>query len=110
MIDITKKHTARNGTEVTLVSDKGRGRYPIVGYIGDSDTLQCWTSEGVYHIDAGLHSFDLVEVKEKKVAYFNTYPEDRTWLNSTRDIADKNADKTRIACIRIEYEEGQFDE
>ncbi len=49
---------------------------------------------------------------EVKVGYINVYPfgliTNRT--KTSRVEADDVADSDRIACIRIEYEEGQFDE
>jgi hypothetical protein len=110
MIDITKKHTTRNGLEVYLISDKGRGDYPIIGFIGDDKDVKTWTKEGVFHTGNAFNGLDLVEVKEKKVAYVNIYPTSIGGSNPSRSIADECSAHIRIACIRIEYEEGQFDE
>jgi hypothetical protein len=108
MIDITKKYKTRSGLDFHPISDKGRGEYPIIGFIGDDEDVKTWTNEGVFHIGNSSNRLDLVEVKEKKVAYLNIYPNNITW--ASRSSADESADENRIACVRVEYEEGQFDE
>lgn len=47
---------------------------------------------------------------EKRVAYVNIYPNGMNVHHSTREDADLNASKKRSGRIRIEYEEGQFDD
>jgi len=49
---------------------------------------------------------------EPIVRYANIYPalQDASILHLTRTIADSKACYSRIACIRIEFEEGQFDD
>jgi len=105
-IDITKKYKTRDGQDFTPLSDKGRGNYPIIGFIGSAKVIQRWSKDGRFVGWPQEHHFDLVEVKEKKVAYLNVYPDS----HRSRNIADAYAAENRIACVRIEYEEGQFDE
>jgi hypothetical protein len=48
---------------------------------------------------------------EPVVRYANIYPSMRdSGLHLTRELADNRACHSRIACIRIEFEEGQYDE
>jgi len=105
-IDITKKYKTRDGQDFTPLSDKGRGDYPIIGYIGKANVIQRWSKDGLFCLAISCHHYDLVEVKEKKVAYLNVYPD----YHRSRSIADGYAAENRIACVRVEYEEGQFDE
>lgn len=46
--------------------------------------------------------------KPKIVGYINVYP--HSVMHDTRSSADKYAGANRIACVRVEFEEGQFDE
>lgn len=51
----------------------------------------------------------VINVPEKHVRWVNCYPPegppDRA--HETRDIADKSACRSRIACVRIEFEDGE---
>lgn len=112
MIDITKKYKTRSGLDFHPISDKGRGEYPIIGFIADNEDIQTWTKDGVFHIGNSSNHLDLVEVKEKIVNYFSIYSigvfSSRTRLEA--DLLAKKSIYRRFACIRVEYEEGQFDE
>ena len=102
--------------------------YPIQGYGNAS-----WTLEGHYHLDEDRDGdlpftteYDLIElvedVPEVHVAYINIYPSRRshptkkvhhtaaTACNRSIVEADERATSDRIACIRVEYTEGQFDD
>lgn len=48
-------------------------------------------------------------VSEKNVRYVNFY-EASAMAHVTRDTANRLAGRDRIACVRVEYEEGQFDD
>jgi hypothetical protein len=109
MVDITKKYKTRDGIDVELISDKGRGEYPIIGFIHDDEYVKTWTKDGVFNIGIILNHLDIVEVKEKKSAYLNVY-QNTVAAHDSKCLADNHAYETRIACVRVEYEEGQFDE
>lgn len=54
-------------------------------------------------------AFDSVKYRvkpEKRVRYVIVYPS----ANTTREMADRNAGIDRTECVRVEYEEGQFDD
>lgn len=111
MIDIKKKYKTRSGLDVRLVSDQGHLDFPIVGYIGNSIEPTCWDCDGSFTYQKD--HCDLVEVKEKKVMYVNVYPSDKHYFYFSRESADINdsyVTGARLARIRVEYEEGQFDE
>jgi hypothetical protein len=48
MIDITKPVRTISGEPVTIISDKGRGHYPLLGYVGDSEYLKSWQMDGAW--------------------------------------------------------------
>lgn len=113
MIDIKKKYKTRSGLDVRLVSDQGHPDWPIVGYVDNCREPVCWDSEGLYIGTSEPDDFDLVEVKEKKVMYVNVYSDDNCcYMHESKEKADleKDYQRIRVSCIRVEYEEGQFDE
>lgn len=58
-----------------------------------------------------ITSFKLVNVPQKHVRYVNMYNDDGSgsaWM--TKQAADQGAASIRIACVRVEFTEGQFDE
>lgn len=113
-IDFTKPiQTDMSKELVTIITTEGRGQYPVIGYVGDSNKPSVWTEEG-----RKQHGFvsgdDLVNVPPPKhIGYINIY-ENRDHIVIIRDSrsdCDKHGDtnEKRIACVRIEYIEGQFD-
>jgi hypothetical protein len=42
------KLKTRGGQDVTIISAEGRGDYPILGYIGESNFLSSWKADGMY--------------------------------------------------------------
>jgi hypothetical protein len=82
---------------------------PVIGVCEESGDILTFTAEGHRWLD-GVSGFDLVhEVKEKHVRYINIYPNNEISHNS-RQTADDCAIHDRLARIRVEYEEGQFDD
>lgn len=45
-IDINKKYKTKSGKEVELITTKGRGDLPVVGYVGNSSKVVRWDSKG----------------------------------------------------------------
>ncbi len=92
----------------------------VVGVLRQTDGCQ----EVVAHYANGsfaqgeIHYLDLIsEIKPKRVAWLNVYEEDEGgfYFNSRQEADDddmkhRSIDDVRIACIRIEIEEGRFDE
>ena len=67
--------------------------------------VESWHSDGEY-LGAGLEGENNL-TPPKKVTYLNLYEGRR---HHTRAEADKGAGTGRIACVKVEYMEGQFDE
>lgn len=111
MIDIKKKYKTRSGLDVRFVSDQGPQDWPIIGFIGDDSKPYTWKQDGAFQ-PRGQHKYDLIEVKEKKVIYVNVYEDSSICGYKSEPDAwnDRNQKNGRIACVRVEYEEDQFDE
>ena len=82
--------------------------YPVIG-INDDGNIRTFTSEGVFQIDHQSERDLVREVKEKQVRYVNIYPTHVSPYVCKRD-AENGAGTGRLACIRVEYKEGQFDD
>jgi len=104
----------RDGREaVILVLDEEHAPYVVVvGYIkvpGFEDLLTSWTAEGY---GRGVFAVDLVGlVKPKFVQWLNLYGDSRdpeVYNNAADAVRDTHFG--HVACVRIEYEEGQFDD
>ena len=111
MTDFTKPVQTRSELPVTIISTEGRGKHSVIGYVGEQDCLTHWLSDGSYsHVSK--HEHDLINVPEKRVMYVNVFSDDYSYSYATRKEADEDdyVGNSRIACIRIEYTEGQFDE
>jgi hypothetical protein len=114
-LDFTKPIQTKAGLEVTILSTKGRAPYTIIGYRGVETHSTSWTQEGKW-VDGDDNHHDLMNTPPvKKVMYLNLY-DSRKGILTTREEADRlaasvedNTFKHRIACVRVEYTEGQFD-
>lgn len=104
MIDINKQYRTRDGREVRLLMVDAGGNCPVIGAFkrADGTWSSCeWPAIGKYH---ALSDLDLIEVKPKHVRWVNYYP---GCHHPSRESADRNAGSARIACIRVEFEEGE---
>lgn len=108
MIDINKKYQTRDGRPVELLTTSARGAWPVIGYIGDSGDLSRWSPDGTSYHYSCTNALGLVEVKPKRVLWLNVYPDDEVHAHGSREDAEGgNADDSRIACLKIEFEEGE---
>jgi hypothetical protein len=106
MIDVKKKYRTRNGRDVTIVSTRGNGRYPIIAIIhyDDRDECESLTDEGKASTSGMGHDHDLIEVKPKLKGFANIY---RGVCYPSKGAADTYASPDRIACIDLsDYEKG----
>lgn len=108
-IDTTKPLKTRDGQTVTLITANARHTgYPLVGYIGDNIELEGWTVDGLY--DARVEGdLDIVQDPTTLQAWFNCYPDGRMIRYESKEEADVTATRTRIACIKVQYQPGQYD-
>jgi hypothetical protein len=104
MIDIAKQYRTRDGREVRLLMTDGGGDCPVIGAFKRCDGVwvSCdWPASGCC---SSLSKLDLIEVKPKHVRWININPDSGF---PTRKDADLVAWNKRMACIRIEFEEGE---
>jgi hypothetical protein len=113
-IDLSKTYKTRGGDEVKLYAiDESLGDYPVVGakrVAGSGFTLERWTLDGRYLAHEESHRFDLIEIKPKHIIYINIYPNGTKTIYTTQLDADRTTAVSRVACNRIELEEGRFDD
>jgi hypothetical protein len=111
LLDLTKPLQTKAQRPVRILSTEGKEPYPIVGYIGDSPRPTAWTQEGKCHNDAPVANLENVP-PVRHVRYLNIYSNDTGY--ASREEADRLAATVkhaqRIACIRYEFIEGQFDD
>jgi hypothetical protein len=104
-ISLDKKYRTRDGWEVRLFMIDGGGEHPVIGACKHPEAgwvAKSWSIDGrdtMY----GSHN-DLIAVKTRHVSWLNFYP----GVNyQTKEEADIAALRERIACIRVEFEEGE---
>jgi hypothetical protein len=119
-LDLTKPLQMKNGKAVQLVHllDKGKD-YPIRVYDPAADNLLGYSLAGEYIVGVE-DSRDLINVPEKVVVYKNLWDggtigyRDFESAEEAQKVADEftkqNPLLKRIACARVEFVVGQFDE
>jgi hypothetical protein len=111
MIDKNKTYKTRRGHAVRIYATDGEEDYPVHGaiYLLEKDKWRCitWTDAGHFISKSAEHDRDLIEVKPKHVVWVNVYAARIDGMFCSRKTADACAFPQRIACIRIEYEEGE---
>jgi len=106
-ISLHKKYRTRDGRPVELLTTSARGAWPVIGHIGDSESLVRWSLDGTFCGTRLTRALDLVEVKPKRVLWLNVYPCSNGIVYDSREGADEGAAAHRIACLKIEFEEGE---
>ena len=102
-----------NGHKVRILCHDAKRQYPIVGLIlhDGEDKIASWTADGLYRDANNASGHDLRPLPPKKhVRWVNCYSYDTFYVYSSREEADRWSEPSRVACIRIEYTEGQFDD
>lgn len=99
-----KIYKMRNGRKARVYATDGGGILAIHG---------AWRSEnGAWYTaewpESGIHALPEMDLMTPKCeAWMNIYGENVGGPYQTRSEADSTARHNRIACIRIEYEEGE---
>ena len=111
MIDPAKTYRTRDGREVRIYAVDGGKSDPVHGAVKatDGDWIhQSWNESGQYSGD-GLDDRDLIEVKKKHVRWVNVYEGDfmSGSYHTQQEANEFAARRPRLACIRIEFEEGE---
>lgn len=108
--DPTKPVQTRDGKPARiLASDLRNPAYPIVAaiYQLDQEVAFTYAKNGRYLDSVVKDEMDLINIPEKHVRWLNVYPTGLGRLYLSREEADRFSSPNRIACIRIEYEEGE---
>lgn len=116
-IEAGKKYRTRGGEEVEILRTNINCSDPVVGVITYKSTggqsilsILSFLENGSY-LSREEHRLDLIsEILPKRVVWLNVYGDGGTcYASSPKKEADRVADPSRVACIRLEFEEGQFD-
>lgn len=102
------EYVTRDGRRFYLLSTDGRGEFPLVGQIETAEgrlILAERRRDGTAQYEP---RFDLMPPKQ--VRYVNVYEGANAAAHITRRLADECASPFRIACIRIEFTGGQYDD
>lgn len=103
-----KKYRTRDGKDVRVlcVDRKSKCGFSVVALVGEGDfeSTISYRAEGNVFLGGTKSALDLIEVKPKQFVWINLYP---SMDHHTKELADKNAGDNRIACIRVEFEEGE---
>lgn len=113
MIDWTKPVQTRDGRKVrVLCTDMKQRTSPVAGLITSSDGeeyQQSWGADGLL-APRCKGAADLINVPEKRVVWVNMCKDGVSGCFTSRGLANLGAYSSREACVRIEYEVGQYDE
>lgn len=107
------EYVTKGGKRARVYATDAGGVYPIHGAILDGVVwaVQSWTATGREHVGVDNNGLDLMP--PTRVRWLNVYeaPHSEPFGNLyiSRQTADRHGEG-RIACIRIEYSEGQLDE
>lgn len=108
MIEMEKKYQYRNGEPATIVFTNARNRYYPVISVNEYGLPLRHTENGKYDpTKKDYHPYDLIEIKEPNIRYYNLYPDTG---HASREEADRIAMTHRIGCIKIDLNEGRYEE
>lgn len=111
-LDLTKPMQTRDGRKVRLLASDLAGKFPLVVAVARPDgsellAVRC-KNGGVY--SGRQNEGDIINVPAKVIRYLNIYSDRAGLLHPSAIEADDVAEIGRIARIRIEFNEGQFDD
>ena len=112
-IDWTKPIETMDGQPARVLATDLAYHRPVVVAVAskgaDHEAVWLLTSEGAYDTDRPLMVRNVPP--DPIVRYINMYPNGcRGRAHESRAKADNSAGSSRIACVRVEFKEGQFDE
>ena len=109
-VDWTKPITTRDGRKVAELRIEPGRPFPVRAFV-DNEAFWWSICGRVWPGNDGLHPLDLVNPPEKRVAWVNVYVDARSvHIWPTKEEADEAAlyvRHRRIACVRVEYTDGE---
>ena len=110
MVDWTKPIQTRDGLKARLTGTdfvRPDGQCMTLEINGDQDCNRF--PDGTAGLE--IHDMAIINVPEKRVVWLNMYPDGMSnFMHQSLDQANKHGNPKREACVRVEYEIGQFDE
>ena len=106
-IEENRCQTRAGKTVRILCTDQPYNGCEVVGVVDAIPYV--WSWRGEYGDEGQEHDMDLVEIPKLQIRYLNIY-KDRSSIYGSRKEADRQSGNSRVACIRIEFRDGQFDE
>lgn len=117
-INWNKPLQTRDGDPVTIITREGRGKYSVMGYIGNDEYITYWRPDGRFFDEQVTDGCDIINVPEKQAqreVWYNVFKNTEGQLNTgftyeSREKADgSSVADNRVACIKVVLTEGQFD-
>jgi hypothetical protein len=121
-LDLTKPVQTRDGRPARIICTDRVGNFPVVALVPRKDGIEhinVYTCDGRASLRCNAHS-DLIPVPQRHMVWCNVYAEDpdlelhlglhpAPYLSAhiSEDEANRMARDSRLACIRIEFEEGE---
>lgn len=114
-LNLSRPVQTRDGRKVRIICTDGPafcGEQPITGFIEGNNIADNWQAGGNYWRKCTIgqldQSKDLINVPEKRVVWVNIYEQPLAIAaHGSRGTADKSASVGRIACVRVEFTEGE---
>lgn len=98
------------GHKARIICTDAKGPTPIVALLETTtgEVARLYSSSGRHELDASINLVNAPAPKRKFVRWVNMY-EHKSWCYShiTKETADHEAASQRIACVRVEFEEGE---
>ena len=112
MIDVTKPVQTLDGLAVELWDEEYPSEiYPLCGVIihpGGDRTFRTWTKDGWFNQKYEGRLMSIVNAPEKHKFWLNIYGDGTLCRrHQSREAANSGASMGRVACIEIEYTEGE---
>lgn len=121
-VDWDKPIQTRDGRQARLLGMRNHPKYPRVvaapAYGGDGfENVDVYTEDGEVYAGGQPHACDIINAPQRHVRWLNVFRLQPDTLDglmlcwySSRELADKwgvEGGSHRIACIRVEFEEGE---
>ena len=101
----------RDGRPVTIIATWGRGRCPVLGYVGESESLYEWSKTGLLNGCGRSSEFDLTNIPEPKQSgevWVDVYEDAGTITCGVRTNSSGQSQwSKRLACVRVPWTEGE---